>query len=103
MSTATVQGSDPQCRYFVSYSGVRLPLNLIGAIEPEALSNRNTFIRASYDTQGQLMGFEKLVYGEVELSHLYRYHGNGSLASAEIAVPDEETVLLQFDESGALR
>jgi len=41
-----------ECRYFVSYSGVRLPFNLVNAIAVEALSNRNTFIRAYFDDAG---------------------------------------------------
>jgi hypothetical protein len=88
------------CRYFVSYSGVRLPFNLVNSIAAEALSNRNTFIRAHFDTTGLLRGFEKLVYGEVELSHRYEYHDNGRLSSAEITMLDEEPVIMFFDEAG---
>lgn len=90
-----------QCRFFVSYSGVRLPFNLVNAIEPDALSNRNTFIRAWFDEAGLLTGFDKVVYNEVELSHRYRYHGNGRLSHAEIVMLDEEPTALRFDESGA--
>lgn len=88
------------CRFFVSYSGVKLPFNLVNAIAPEALSNRNTFIRGFFDGAGVLMGFDKIVYGEVELSHRYAYHGNGTLKSAEITMLDEEPVLLRFEETG---
>jgi hypothetical protein len=88
------------CRYFVSYSGVRLPFNLVNAIAAEALSNRNTFIRAYFDKAGLLRSFEKLVYGEVELSHRYEYHGNGRLSSAEIIMLDEAPVVIIFDEAG---
>ncbi|MGB8364317.1 MAG: DUF6156 family protein [Rhizomicrobium sp.] len=91
---------EQDCRYFVSYSGVTLPFNLVNTIEPQALSNRNTFIRAYYDADGRLSGFDKLVYGEIELAHRYRYHGNGALASAEIAMLDEEKVVMEFDETG---
>lgn len=88
------------CRFFVSYSGVKLPFNLVNAIAPEALSNRNTFIRGYFEGAGVLMGFDKVVYGEVELSHRYAYHGNGTLKSAEITMLDEEPVLLHFSETG---
>jgi hypothetical protein len=90
-----------ECRYFVSYSGVKLPFNLVNAIAPDALSNRNTFIRAWFDRAGMLRGFEKLVYGEVELSHRYEYHGNGRLQRAEIVMLDEEPVAMSFDEAGS--
>ena len=93
--------AEPAARYFVSYTGVRLPLQLVNPIEAAALSNRNTFIRAYFDPQGALLGFDKLVYGEVELAHRYAYHPNGALRQAEIAMLDEDAVTLHFDESGA--
>jgi hypothetical protein len=89
-----------ECRFFVSYSGVKLPFNLVNAIAAEALSNRNTFIRAYFDRAGVLSGFDKVVYGEVELSHRYEYHGNGKLKRAEIVMLDEEPAALSFDEEG---
>jgi hypothetical protein len=89
------------CRYFVTYSGTRLPFNLVNAIEADALSNRNTFIRAYYDNAGALTGFDKIVYGEVELAHRYQYHGNGALSRAEITMLDEDPLVVHFDEAGA--
>jgi hypothetical protein len=90
-----------ECRFFVSYSGVKLPFNLVNAIAPEALSNRNTFIRAWFDRAGLLSGFDKLVYGEVELSHRSQYHGNGRLRRVEISMLGEEPVAMSFDETGS--
>jgi hypothetical protein len=90
-----------ECRFFGTYSGVKLPFNLVNAIEEEALSNRNTFIRAYFDRSGTLTGFDKVVYGEVELAHRYEYHGNGALSRAKITMLDEDTLVLSFDESGA--
>lgn len=95
-----MQETYPDCRYFGTYAGVSLPFNLVNAIEPEALSNRNTFIKAYYDDAGKLMGFEKLVYGEVELTHRYQYHGNCALKQAEIVMLDEDPVTVLFDEDG---
>lgn len=89
-----------ECRFFASYSGVKLPLRLVNAIEAEALSNRNTFIRAYFDGAGVLKGFDKLVYGEVELAHRYAYHESGVLSRAEISMLDEEPVVLRFDGAG---
>ena len=88
------------CRYFVSYTGVGLPLKLVNAISEEALSNRNTYIRAWFDDRGQLSGFQKLVYGEVELVHDYEYYDNGRLKKAEIMMLDEAPVVLRFDRNG---
>ena len=95
-----VEEADEECGYFVSYSGIKLPFNLVRAISAESLSNRNTFIRAYYDKAGMLRGFDKVVYGEVELAHRYEYHLNGALSSAEITMLDEDPVTLRFDEAG---
>lgn len=96
-----VDQANQECRFFTSYSGVKLPFNLVNAIAVEALSNRNTFIRAYFDQAGMLSGFDKVVYGEVELSHHYEYHDNGRLKRAEIVMLDEEPTAVIFDEAGS--
>jgi hypothetical protein len=88
-----------ECRFFVSYSGVKLPFNLVNPIPAGGLSHRNTFIRAYFDKAGMLSGFDKVVYGEVELSHRYEYYDNGALKRAEIIMPDEEPAELIFDNA----
>ena len=100
MGTLIMDRANQECRFFVSYSGVKLPFNLVNAIAAEALSNRNTFIRAYFDQAGMLSGFDKVVYGEVELSHRYHYHNNGQLRRAEIVMLDEDPAALSFDEAG---
>jgi hypothetical protein len=93
---------DPEnTRYFVSYTGVKLPVKLVNPLQVEDLSNRNTFIRAVFDGSDRLLGFEKMVYGEIEISHQYEYDAAGIVRRAEIFM-DEETTELRFDENGAL-
>ncbi len=82
------------CRYFLATSGVKLPLKLVNEIDPGALSNRNTYLRAHYDAEGNLRRFEKMVYGEVELTHIYDYDEGGHLRRAEIVMLDEEPTIL---------
>lgn len=89
-----------ECRFFASYSGTRMPLKLVNAIEESALSNRNTYLRAYFDRSGLLKGFDKIVYGEVELSHRYDYHENGVLSGAQICMMDEAPVVLRFRPDG---
>jgi hypothetical protein len=91
---------DMTYRYFLTYSGVRLPLNLVGPLEPSDLGNRNTFFRASYDADGRIATLEKLVYGEVELAHVYSYRADGTLAHARVTLGDEETEV-PCDATGA--
>ena len=87
---------DASCRYFVSYSGVQLPLNLVQPLEPSGLNNRNTYFRAWYNAQGQLVTCEKIVYGEVEMEHRYEYHVDGRLRLACITDVDGEVPELGF-------
>ena len=96
-----MEESYPECRFFGTYSGVRLPFNLVNAIPAESLSNRNTFIRGYYDEGGRLRKFEKVVYGEVELAHRYEYHGSGALSRVEIVMLGEDPITRRFDETGA--
>jgi ABC-type tungstate transport system permease subunit len=88
-------------RYFLATSGVKLPLKLVNEIEAAALSNRNTYIRASYDASGLLLKFEKMVYGDVELSHSYSYDDAGVLRRAEILMLDEDPTVLEFNGAPA--
>lgn len=86
-------------RYFVTYSGVRLPLKLAEELTEAGIHNRNTYFRAQFDGQGRVTAIDKMVYGDVALSHRYGYHGTGALAQAVIAMSEEERVLT-FDEAG---
>ncbi|MDP3743535.1 MAG: DUF6156 family protein [Methylotenera sp.] len=88
------------CRYFVTYSGVKLPLKLSQALDEDALSNRNTFFRAYFDDQERMTGVQKIVYGEVELEHRYAYYSNGTLKQAVVIDAEEEATMLYFDEAG---
>lgn len=87
-------------KYFLTYSGVRLPLNLVRPLAPEALENRNTYFRVTYDAGGRVASCEKLVYGEVELSHFYAYRPDGTLRHARIELGDEVTEV-DCDDGGA--
>lgn len=89
------------CRYFISYSGVKLPLKPVNELPDEShLENRNTYFRGFFDTDQRLLLLEKLVYGDIELRHRYRYHPNGVLADAEITDADGEIAVLSFDQNG---
>ena len=76
--------------YFLSYSGVNLPLKLVGELEFAEVENRNTFFGACYNEQGQALIIRKVVYGEIEMEHRYSYHDNGALKSAHITNIDNE-------------
>jgi hypothetical protein len=89
MSQNNEAHNEAECRYFLSYSGVRLPLKLLGPLEASELKNRNTYFRATYDAEGRIVSCEKLVYGEVELRHVYAYDAGGALARARIAMGED--------------
>ncbi len=83
-------------RYFLTYRGVKLPLCMSEEIAADALRHRNTYFRAEFDDQGRMQCVEKLVYGEVEMRHDYRYDEQGHLIEARISMVDEDpqTLLL---------
>ncbi|OIR15372.1 hypothetical protein GALL_36940 [mine drainage metagenome] len=87
-------------RFFVTYTGVRLPFKLVNELQASEVENRNTFFRGYFDAQERLTGFDKLAYGDIELVHRYTYHDNGKLSAAEITDIDGETTLLIFDAEG---
>jgi hypothetical protein len=80
-------------KFFLSYTGVKLPLKLVGELDEAETRNRNTFIRASYDADDRLTRMEKMVYGDVELLHVYSYRPDGTLSRAEVTIDDETTAV----------
>lgn len=88
------------CRHFVAYSGVKLPLKLVNELEQEDMGHRNTFFRGYYDEQNRLLVCQKVVYGEIEFEHRYEYDENSVLKSAVITEGDEEPKVLRFDPQG---
>lgn len=92
----TADGTE-KCRYFVTYSGVKLPLRLLNELEPEQLDNRNTYFRGYFDDQERLVKLQKIVYSEIELEHRYRYGSDGSLIQAEIIDVEGEVTAMTFD------
>lgn len=87
-------------RYFLTYSGVKLPLNLVRPLEPDELENRNTYFRATFDESDRMLTCEKIVYGEIEFIHTYAYRENGVLSHARIELGGEATEVV-FDTQGA--
>ena len=84
-------------RYFLTYRGVALPLALAEELGPEALGNRGTYFRAHYDGAGRLVQCEKVVYGEVELSHSYEYDAHGKLTRATVTAAGDDPQILTFE------
>ncbi|TAJ80503.1 MAG: hypothetical protein EPO42_04380 [Gallionellaceae bacterium] len=99
MSVASNEGRGT-LRFFVTYTGIKLPFKLVNELQPDEVRNRNTFFRGHFDAQDRLTGFDKLAYGEVELRHDYTYHDNGRIRSAEITDIDGEVTMLLFGAEG---
>lgn len=90
-------------RYFLSYTGIKLPLKLTSQLQCSEIENRNTYFGANFDTQDRLVLVHKVVYSSVDMEHKYSYHQNGILSQAEILDAndsEEEVRILRFDESG---
>lgn len=82
-------------RFFVTYTGVKLPFKLVNELQPDEVENRNTFFRGYFDKHDRLTGFDKLAYSEIELSHRYEYHADGKLKLAEITDIDGEVTIVK--------
>ena len=89
-----------QRKIFTSYSGIALPLKLVGEIDQSTLQHRNTYYVGEFDDAGLLLTCQRIVYGEVDLEHRYQYRANGTLLQAEICNDDGEFEVLQFNEQG---
>ncbi len=87
-----------QRRYFISYSGVKLPLRFVNEISEADTGNRNTFFCGYYDAEGKMVACDKRVYGEVEFSHRYRYYPSGRLRSADIAMLGDDPQTIEFQD-----
>jgi len=87
-------------RFFVTYTGVKLPFRLVNELQPDAVKNRNTYFRGYFDARDRLVGFDKLAYSEIELSHRYTFHDTGILKQAEITDIDGEVSVLNYDTEG---
>lgn len=83
-------------RYFLTYRGVRLPLQMAEELSADGLANRNTFYRAGYDTAGHLCWIEQMVYGAVAMRHDYVWGDDGQLRSSTIQAGDDEPQTLQL-------
>lgn len=84
-------------RYFLTYRGVRLPLQLAEELSAEDVRNRNTYFAARYDATGRLTEIDKCVYGEIEMTHRYTWdEASGQLAQAVIQVGEEDPQVLNL-------
>jgi hypothetical protein len=121
------------CRYFTTYSGVKLPFKLVGELGEHEIRNRNiptaidssvsvfltiieksisykfssnrvlichgyTFFRGYFDADGVLLGFQKVVYGDVELEHQYSYDDESNLRQAEITDADGDMTAVEIQQ-----
>ena len=88
------------CRYFISYTGVKLPLQLVNELDAGGLDNRITYFKAYYDDHDRLKIIEKIVYGEIEFIHHYEYGQDDALHKAILLEGDELPRTMVFDSQG---
>lgn len=87
-------------KYFISYTGVNLPLKLTNELEEDGMDNRITFFTGYYDDRDRVVKIEKNVYGEVEFTHIYEYDDDDRIVKATVIEEDEEPRTLLFDSQG---
>jgi len=103
MAMQMIEETQGNCRYFLTYTGVKLPLTLLNELEPDQLENRIAFFRGYYDGLGRLVRLQKIVYSEVEMEHQYQYDATGLLQRAEIIDIDGEVTVLEYDKNGTAK
>lgn len=99
---SVTDSADVTCRYFVTYTGIKLPLRLITPLDPADIKNRNTYMRAYFDASERMTVCQKIVYGEVELEHRYQYHDNGVVKQVAVQFAGEDAGVMCFDEEGGV-
>lgn len=87
-------------RYFISYTGVQLPLKLVNKLDRKGVDKRITYFTGYYDDNECLKIIEKVVYGEIEFSHHYEYGEDGILIKAIMIENDELPRSLMFNKLG---
>lgn len=92
--------SNLNIRYFTSYAGIKLPLKLVNELDDASLERRITYFKAYYDDKGLYVKLEKVVYSEIEFTHQYEYHPDGSLSKVVMIEGDERPRILIFDQQG---
>jgi len=84
-------------RYFLTYTGMSLPLQLTQELQATDLRNRNTYFEAHYDGQGRLTAIDKRVYGDVEMTHRYVWDAaSGQLAQATVQIGDDDAQVVNY-------
>lgn len=92
--------SNLSVRFFTSYAGIKLPLKLVNELDDDSLDRRITYFKAYYDENGRYIKLEKIVYSEIEFTHDYEYHPDGSLSKVVMIEGDENPRILVFDQQG---
>lgn len=87
-----------KCEYYVTYSGVGLPLKLVSPIDENDLYLRNTYFRQYTNDQNQKIIIEKIVHGRVEMVHKYTYDQENRVIEVEITDTDEEPKKIQLNQ-----
>ncbi|ACR11313.1 DUF6156 family protein [Teredinibacter turnerae] len=85
-------------RYYLSYTGIKLPMKLVNPLDPAEIDNRNTFFGALLDDVGREYVIHKVVYGDVELSHTYHFGSDGALLRADIINADGEEQRIDYNK-----
>ena len=91
------QAQQTGCRYFVSYSGIKLPLKLVNEITEASLNNRNTYYRGYFDAMDRMLLCQKLFMAV----HQYQYYECVVLKYAQIT-EDDEVREIHFNELGEM-
>lgn len=91
-------GADDRVLYFESFSGYKIPLNLVGQITKEESLSKKSFYVGYYGKDGQLQRVEKYYDGVIFFAHDYEYYASGSVKTSTVKNKDGVVTLNSFDD-----
>ncbi|MBM3235928.1 hypothetical protein FJZ31_06470 [Candidatus Poribacteria bacterium] len=94
--------NDTTINYFGSWGSYRVPFVPQNPISREEAEQRKNYYIAYYNSERQLICFEKFANGKLEWKDEYVYWNNGKLKMRRMTKADKSVIIQQFDHRGRI-
>lgn len=88
--------------YYESFADYDIPFRPLGEIILEKAKSRDSYYIAYFNDDGNIISFEKYLYGKKEFHDQYFYKSNGTPERRELTKASGEIVIQYFDKNGKL-
>lgn len=89
-------------QYFGTWSSYKIPFNPQEPISKEEAERRKAFYVATYNSQDQIIVFEKFLDSEINWRDEYEYWPNGKLKQRKMIRADGTIKAQKFDNKGRI-